>query len=182
MKNVLLVLLGVALAISLIPLVQRLSAQSTTTPATTRILIPFIPQGVQTTAFVTVTNAGKDPYGTASTAGSCTVDAYGGGTHYGPVPFPNLNEGGMPLFAGEVYTDQLSFIFPGTTAANTLPNGGNYYFILTCNFPFAHAAGLFINSVNIQGTSINNAGEVFVPGYIIPPNRSFSTGPEQLLQ
>jgi hypothetical protein len=44
---------------------------------------------------------------------------------------------------------------------------------LTCNFPYAHAQLLLVN----PGGVVN-----FIPGYIIPPNRSFSTGPEQLLQ
>jgi len=43
---------------------------------------------------------------------------------------------------------------------------------ISCNFPFAHA----------QMWLVNPSGVITVyPGYIVPPSRSFTSGPEQLL-
>jgi len=45
---------------------------------------------------------------------------------------------------------------------------------LTCNFPFAHVQAVI--------TYLQPGPITYIPGYIIPPNRTFSTGSEQLLQ
>jgi hypothetical protein len=112
--------------------------------------------------------AGTNPpaYPTTAVAGNtCTADAYYGGAHYGPGTLPPINPGSV-----NVLTEAQIGTATGLSLANS---GQRAYLFLTCNFKFAHAQAMLVN----PGGVVN-----FIPGYIVSPNRSLSTGPEQLLQ
>jgi len=143
---------------------KRVSAQSTTT---TRILIPYFSgDDAGYSSLLYVVNTSMDPYGTTATSGTCTADVYSNGTHYGPGSLGTISPGGT--------TNLIAVSTIETATGVPLANSGSRaYMFLTCNFPYAHAELLFVNPSGVVS---------FVPGYIIPPNRSFSTGPEQLLQ
>jgi hypothetical protein len=165
-KNVLFCLLGVALAVIAIPLVRRVHAQ---TPAQTRIYIPWM-TGTDAgyTSLLLVENTSVDPYGTSPSTGStCTVDAepFSGGQLLHGTLTTTLTAGTSTVFT----ESQI-----GTATGLSLGSSGQRaYLFLTCNFLYAHAQTLFINPGGIV---------TFAPGYVIPPNRSLGTGPEQLLQ
>jgi hypothetical protein len=148
---------------------KRVSAQNTTT---TRILIPwFTGDDAGYSSLLYIVNTSMDPYGTTATSGTCTVDAYtydsnGNGTHYGQGSLGTIKPGGPNVFTQA----QVQAAATGLSLANS---GSRAYLFLTCNFPYAHAQTLLVNPGGVV---------TFIPGYIIPPNRSFSTGPEQLLQ
>jgi len=144
-------------------LTKRVSAQSTTS---TRILIPYF----STTSggyvsFLYVVNTSMDPYLTTATSGSCNADVYSNGTHYGPGSLGTIAPGGTSLISSQT--------IDGATGSALTNSSVRSYLFLTCNFPYAHAQVLLANP---------NGTISYFPGYIIPPNRSFSTGPEQLLQ
>ena len=144
---------------------KQISAQSTTS---TRILIPFYPGSDSTNStFLLVENTSQDPYGTTpSTNATCNADFYYGGTHYGPYELDDNLPGQVSDWSKTAITG-LGFTY--------LPNSSQMaYIFLTCNFPYAHAQVQILNS----STGVSTV----IPGYVIPPNRSFSTGPEQLLQ
>ncbi|MGD0346483.1 MAG: hypothetical protein ABSA85_06985 [Terracidiphilus sp.] len=148
---------------------KRISAQSTTS---TRILIPLYVGAASVssdTVNLLVENTSMDPYGTTPSGSSnatCEADFYSGGTHYGPYEL----DSNIP---GQVSVWNNSAISTASLGAVTSPGQMSYLF-LTCNFPYAHAQVQILNSSGGVGT--------IIPGYVIPPNRSFATGPEQLLQ
>lgn len=163
-KNVAFLLLGIALTVIIITLVPKVGAQS---PAQTRIYIPWI-TGTDAgyTSLLLVENTSVDNYGTTSSGGTCTVDAEpftGGAILSGSL-------GNIPAGQSIVFTEAQIATATGLSLANS---GQRAYLFLTCNFKFAHAQTLFVNPGGVV---------TFVPGYIIPPNRSSGTGPEQLLQ
>jgi hypothetical protein len=170
-KKALAIMLGAVLAIvafqHLWP--RKTYAQSTTT---TRILIPWIGgDDAGYSSLLEVENTSMDPYGTTAAGGTCAADFYYNGTHYGPGNLPN-QAGGTTFAPGvlNVLTEAQIQTATGVSLANSGQRG---YMFLTCNFPFAHAQALIVNPDGII---------TFIPGYIIPPNRGFGTGPEQLLQ
>lgn len=150
---------------------KRVSAQSTTT---TRILIPWIlGSDAGYTSLLEVTNTSMDPYGTTATSGTCSADFYYNGTHYGSGTLTGATgQTGGTIAPGQLYvfTEAQIATATGVSLANSGQRG---YMFLTCTFPYAHAQALLVNPGGVI---------TFIPGYIIPPNRSFSTGPEQLLQ
>lgn len=185
MKRVLIALLAIGIMLIGYQIYNspRVHAQSSTT---TRILIPWITgSDAGYTSLVTITNAGMDPWGGTGASGTCGVNAYTGGVAYPSTGSASIapigsgqaggsqSQGGAQLFLpGTTLTFTESQILQGTGL--TLANSGQRaYVMLTCNFPYAHA----------QLALVNPGGVVtFLPGYIIPPNRSYATGPEQLLQ
>jgi hypothetical protein len=150
---------------------KRVAAQSTNT---TRIYIPWI-GGADAgyTSLLEITNTSMDPYGTTAAGGTCTADFYYNGTHYGPGTLPNQAGSAGNIFAPGVL-NVLDIAQIQTATGVALANSGQRgYMFLTCNFPYAHAQALMVNPGGVI---------TFIPGYVVPPNRSFSTGPEQLLQ
>lgn len=148
---------------------KQVYAQSTTT---TRILIPWIAgddSGYAT--LLEVENTSMDPYGTTATSGTCTADFYYNGTHYGPGTL--TNQAGTTTFAPGVLNVMTEAQIQTATGVSLANSGQRGYMFLTCNFPFAHAQALIVNPGGVV---------TFIPGYIVPPNRGFGTGPEQLLQ
>jgi hypothetical protein len=105
------------------------------------------------------------------------VDAYSGGIHY-PIT-------GSPSSLGTIGAGDYKVYTLAQVAASTQGSGGpsngmslansgqRAYLMLTCTFPYAHAQLLLVNPSGVV---------TFLPGYIIAPNRSYTTGPEQLLQ
>lgn len=170
MKRVLIVLLAVATSLIGYQLysTQRVHAQSSTT---TRIFIPwFSGADAGYSSLLSIANASMDPWGnTAGTSGSCTVDAYYNGTHY-PSSSGSNSLANIPAGSVQVFTGAQIQTATGVPLANS---GQRAYLMLTCNFPYAHAQLLLVN----PGGAVT-----FLPGSIIPPNRSYATGPEQLLQ
>jgi hypothetical protein len=143
-------------------------AQSTTT---TRILIPWIAgDDAGYSSLLEIENTSMDPYGTTATSGTCTADVFYNGQDYsGTLP----NQSGGTAFAPGVLNVLTSAQIQTATGVSLANSGQRGYMFLTCNFPFAHAQALVVNPGGVV---------TFIPGYIIPPNRGFSTGPEQLLQ
>lgn len=167
MKRILIVLL--VMATSLIGYqyyrARSIQAQSTTS---TRILLQFVTgSDAGYTTLINVTNASMDPWGnTTGVSGACMVDAYYNGTHYpGPNPLSTIAPG-----SNAVYTVAQIQSVTGLSLANS---GQRAYIFLNCNFPYAHAQTLLVNPGGVV---------TFLPGMIVPPNRSYATGPEQLLQ
>ena len=163
-KNVTFILLGIALTVIAIALVPKVGAQS---PVQTRIYIPWI-TGTDAgySSLLLVENTSVDNYGTTPAGGTCTVDAEpftGGAILSGSL-------GNIPAGQSIVFTEAQIAAATGLSLANS---GQRAYLFLTCNFKYAHAQTLFVNPGGVV---------TFVPGYIIAPNRSLSTGPEQLLQ
>ncbi|MGA2049185.1 MAG: hypothetical protein ABSG96_15915 [Terracidiphilus sp.] len=163
-KNISVCLLGAALALVAYQhfWAKRILAQSTTT---TRIYIPWIGgSDAGYTSLLSVQNTSMDPYGTTPATGTCTADVFYLGTDY---------SGSLGTIApGQVtiFTEAQIATATGVALANSGQRG---YMFLTCNFPYAHAQALLINPGGVVS---------FIPGLIVPPNRGFSTGPEQLLQ
>lgn len=139
---------------------RRIQAQST---ATTRILIPWINgDDAGYTFLLTVYNTTTDPYGSTPTSGTCTADAYQNGVDY------SGSLGTFPAGSLTTLTETQVQTAIGLTLANS---GQRAYLFLTCTFPYAHAEGIEVNPGGVV---------TWIPGYIIPPNRSLNTGPEQL--
>jgi len=147
---------------------KRISAESTTQ---TRILIPLYSGATSpNTEVLFLENTGEDPYGTTAASGTCTIDVYSQGAHgSGTLP---------PVPAGKIAVIQpgiIEGIVPSISSSLTGTPISPGYMFLTCNFPYAHAQVEFLDPST-------NAVVAVIPGYIIPPNRSYATGPEQLLQ
>jgi hypothetical protein len=151
----------------------RIEAQSTTT---TRILLPFITgtdAGYETllqisnTGNYTIVNFANPTSSTAvtGTSGACTADAYYNGTHYGP--------GSLGTFAPGTNTMLTEAQVAAATGVPLANSGNRAQLFLTCNFPYAHAQWFLVNPGGIL---------TITPGLVVPPNRSASGGPEQLLQ
>lgn len=170
MKRILIVLLAIATSLLGYQLynTQRVHAQSTTT---TRILIPwFTGSDAGYTSLLSISNTSMDPWGnTTGTSGTCLVDAYYNGTHY-PASSGSNSLGTVAAGSIQVFTEAQVQTATGVSLANS---GQRAYLMVTCNFPYAHAQLLLVNPGGVV---------TFLPGSIIPPNRSYATGPEQLLQ
>jgi len=163
-KNVAFFLLGMALTVTTIMLVPKVGAQS---PTQTRIYIPWI-GGTDAgySSILLVENTSVDNYGTTPAGGTCTVDAepFAGGA------ILSGSLGNIPAGQSMVFSEATIAAATGLSLANS---GQRAYLFVTCNFKYAHAQALLVNPGGVV---------TFIPGYIIPPNRSLSTGPEQLLQ
>ena len=142
---------------------KRISAQTATT---TRILLPWF-SGADSSysSLLYVVNTSMDPYGTTPVSGTCSVTAVYNGMSYGP--------GSLGTFAPGTIVEPFTIGQIETLTGVTLTGSGqraNLY--VNCNFPDAHAEVLFINPGGVVE---------FKPGLILPPNRSSSPAPEQLL-
>ena len=161
-KSAFICLLGVVLTFAVYEHFWAKRLQAGTTP-TTRILIPWINgDDAGYTFLVAIYNTTTDPYSTTPTSGTCTADAYQSGVDI------RGSLGTIPTGSVTVFTEAQIGTATGLNLANS---GQRAYLYLTCNFPYAHAEGLEVNPNGVITT---------VPGYVIPPNRSLNTGPEQL--
>jgi hypothetical protein len=141
---------------------KPVAAQSTTT---TRIYLPWVAgDDAGYTSLLMVQNTSLDPYGTTPVSGSCTADVIFNGTAY---------SGSLGTVAAGADTTYTSTQIVAATSAPLTSSGTRGYMFLTCNMPYVHAQSIIVNP---------SGGITFVPGYIVPPNRGYSTGPEQLLQ
>jgi hypothetical protein len=139
---------------------QRALAGNT---VTTRLLLPWVSgSDVAYASLLTVANTGVDPFTARATSGTCALDLFYNGVDY---------TGSLPSLApGAQTTVQPS------TVINSFPlqnSGQRGYLFITCNFPLAHAQLEFINPAGVV---------TFVPAYVVPPNRTALSGPEQLLR
>lgn len=145
---------------------KRISAQSTTT---TRILIPwFSGDDANYSSLLYVVNTSMDPYGTTPVNGTCSVTAVYNGVSYGPGSLGTIAPGTVNSSL-ELFTSSQIQSLTGVTLANSGQQASLY---VTCNFPDAHAEMLLVNPGGVVE---------FHPGLILPPNRSSSPAPEQLL-
>lgn len=167
-RNAFICLLGVLLTFAAYQhfWAKQIAAQSTTT---TRILLPmFTGSDAGNWSNLLIENTSMDPYGTTPSGPNnavCEADFYSGGTHYGPFALDVNLPGQVSVWSSTYIKTELLVPLSNSTQVA--------YIFLTCNFPYAHAQVQFVNSSGVS---------TYLPGYIIPPNRSFGTGPEQLLQ
>jgi hypothetical protein len=102
------------------------------TVCTTSLLFPFITNTNGFDTGVALANTSLDPFGTATQAGTCTLNWYGATNPSSNPPATTLGGGGVgtstPIPAGTVQT---------ALASTTVP-GFQGYMIAVCNFQFAH--------------------------------------------
>jgi len=154
-----------ATAASIVPSFSSTAASIVTTstltfaPCTTNLLFPFVTNVNGFETGIAISNTSKDPFGTTTQGGLCTLNFYASGvsgaTNPTAVTAPNLSEGAnQPYLAGETYAFTLTQAL-GVNAANPATFQG--YVIAACNFNFGHGfgyilgglqPGMFINPTN----------------------------------
>jgi hypothetical protein len=126
---------------------------------TTNLLFPFVTNANGFETGVAISNTSKDPFGTTTQQGLCTLSFFqsgvSGATNPTSVTSPNLAEGAnQPYLAGETYAFTLTQAL-GVNTANPATFQG--YMIASCNFNFAHGfayilgglqPGMFVNPTN----------------------------------
>jgi hypothetical protein len=129
------------------------------TPCQTNLLFPFVTNANGFETGIAISNTTKDPFGTTTQSGTCTLNYYSSGvsgaTNPTAVTAPNLAEGtNQPYLAGETYAFTLTQSL-GVNTANPATFQG--YIIAQCNFVDAHAfayilgglqPGMFVNPNN----------------------------------
>ncbi len=163
MRNILLCLICVLVCFGVYERFYAPRALANPSVTTTRLLLPWV-SGADAgyTSLLTVANTGVDPFNARTTSGSCALDLFYNGVDY-PGTIPTLAAGA-----------QTTVTFPSVIPTFPLANSGQRgYLFLTCNFPLAHAELLFVNPSGVV---------TFLPAYVVPPNRTALTGPEQLLR
>jgi len=116
------------------------------TACSTNILFPFLTNQAGFDSGVSIANTSADPFGTATQAGPCTLNYYGGTTGGGAAPAAQKS----------------GVVNAGTLLLFTLSGGGNLgiaatpgfqgYMIASCNFQFAHGFA-FISDVGANKVS-----------------------------
>jgi len=137
---------------------------------TSQILIPWITgSDAGYTSLLSVVNASMNPYGAAQQNGSCTVDAYYNGTHYGPAPLPtSFTNNTLP--AGQLQVDTEAQI--GSATGLSLANSGNRaYLYLTCNFSPVNAQVLFVNPGGVVTPFPGQTVDLSGPPQLLEPGR-----------
>jgi hypothetical protein len=128
-------------------------------PCVTNLLFPFVTNANGFETGIAISNTTKDPFGTTTQSGTCTLNYYASGvsgaTNPTAVTAPNLAEGtNQPYLAGETYAFTLTQSL-GVNTSNPATFQG--YIIATCNFVDAHAfayilgglqPGMFVNPNN----------------------------------
>jgi len=128
-------------------------------PCQTNLLFPFVTNANGFETGIAISNTTKDPFGTTTQSGTCTLNYYASGvsgaTNPTAVTAPNLAEGtNQPYLAGETYAFTLTQSL-GVNTSNPATFQG--YIIAQCNFVDAHAfayilgglqPGMFVNPNN----------------------------------
>lgn len=144
-------------------------AQSGSEAVSSRILIPwFTGDDAGYSTLLYVLNATMNPYGSPQQNGSCMVDAYYNGMHYGPAQLPtNFTNNALPPGQLAVVTEPQIAAATGVPLANS---GQRAYLYLTCNFAPVNAQVLFVNPGGVV---------TFAPGYepYLPPPTGKSLQP-----
>jgi len=154
-----------ATAASIVPSFSSTAASIVTTstltfaPCTTNLLFPFVTNANGFETGIAISNTTKDPFGTTTQSGLCTLNFYqsgvSGATNPTAVTAPNLAEGtNQPYLAGETYAFTLTQAL-GVNTANPATFQG--YIIAQCSFNLGHAfayilgglqPGMFVNPTN----------------------------------
>jgi len=129
----------------------------------TNLLFPFITSAPGFDTGIALANTSADPFGTAASPGSCTLNFYGTGA---PTPSTGVAAPGGIQAGGATSAFLLSGVAPGFTG----------YMIAVCNYQFGHGfAFIAYNLSQTSGTSMGYVANVL-------PNRSTSVVSENLNQ
>lgn len=126
------------------PIQTQATAGDCPATSTTNLLFPFVSNQAGFDTGISISNTSADPFGTATTAGTCRIHYYG------------VTGGGGAAPASQTTT---SAITAGATANFTLVLGGSHgifatpgfqgYIIAVCNFPLASGYA-FISDVGAR--------------------------------
>jgi hypothetical protein len=101
-------------------------------PCTTNLLFPFVTNQAGFDTGIAIANTSKDPFGTTTQAGACTLNYYGQGAGGGAPPSPQTS---AVIAAGDTAVFTLS---AGGTHGITATPGFQGYIIAQCRFQYAH--------------------------------------------
>jgi hypothetical protein len=169
-RNAFLGLFGLLLAVAGSEYLVAPKAFAVSAPAGTTIMLPWITgSDAGYSTLVAIGNTSMDPYGTTPVGGECYATAYTNAESQSPNVALFGDLGTFAPGTDTVLTEAQVATATGLLLANS---GERAQLYISCNFPFAHA----------QMWLVNPSGVITVyPGYIVPPSRSFTSGPEQLL-
>jgi len=101
-------------------------------PCTTNLLFPFVTNQAGFDTGIAIANTSKDPFGTTTQAGACTLNYYGQTAGGGAPPSPQTS---AVIAAGDTAVFTLS---AGGTHGITATPGFQGYIIAQCRFQYAH--------------------------------------------
>jgi len=101
-------------------------------PCTTNLLFPFVTNQAGFDTGIAIANTSRDPFGTVTQSGACTLNYYGAGPGGAAAPSPQTSS---VIAAGDVAVFTLS---AGGTHGITATPGFQGYIIAQCRFQYAH--------------------------------------------
>jgi len=101
-------------------------------PCTTNLLFPFVSNQAGFDTGIAIANTSKDPFGTSTQSGACTLNYYGETAGGGAPPSPQTS---AVIAAGDTAVFTLS---AGGTHGITATPGFQGYIIAQCRFQYAH--------------------------------------------
>jgi hypothetical protein len=101
-------------------------------PCTTNLLFPFVSNQAGFDTGIAIANTSKDPFGTSTQSGACTLNYYGAGPDGAAAPSPQTSS---VIAAGDVAVFTLS---AGGSHGITATPGFQGYIIAQCRFQYAH--------------------------------------------
>jgi hypothetical protein len=101
-------------------------------PCTTNLLFPFVTNQAGFDTGIAIANTSKDPFGTSTQSGACTLNYYGQTAGGGAPPSPQTS---AVIAAGDTAVFTLS---AGGTHGITATPGFQGYIIAQCRFQYAH--------------------------------------------
>jgi hypothetical protein len=141
-------------------------AQSSASPSTSMLYTYFSGSDSGYATLIEIENNSMDPYGNAGSAVTCYAQSPG------LTGAPN-GIGSLGTFPAGTVTVLSEASITAATGVSLANSGQRAYVIVTCNGNFIHGTSLLLNP---SGTIS------YIPAQILPTNRAFTTGPEQLLQ
>jgi hypothetical protein len=109
-------------------------------PCQTNLLFPFVTNQAGFDTGIAIANTSRDPFGTVTQSGACTLNYYGAGPGGSAAPSPQTSS---VIAAGDVAVFTLS---AGGTHGITATPGFQGYIIAQCRFQYAHGFA-FISDV-----------------------------------